>query len=157
MASILIIESHPILREALRQYLFPEHRTAVRERWSAPADLQGHDLVIVDRESLEEGGGGAEDLLRELQRLKIPSVWLHRGAAPALRPARLTAAVAKPLDGPALDAALQSLLRAPPAPETGSGTRSGVRPPADEPPGDETAASGIIELTEVVEDPVSDS
>ena len=152
MASILIIESHPILREALRQYLFPEHRTAVRERWSAPADLQGHDLVIVDRESLEEGGAG--ELLRELQRLGIPSVWLHRGAAPALRPARLTAAVAKPLDGPALDAALQSLLGTAPASETGSGTRP---PPADEPRGDEAAGGGVIELTEVVEDPVSDS
>ena len=109
MASILIIESHPILREALRQFLFPEHQTVVQEGWSVPADLKDHDLVIVDRESVE-GSAAASELLRALQRFKIPSVWLHQGPPPSLKPARLTAAVAKPLEGPALEAAMRSLL-----------------------------------------------
>lgn len=149
MASILIIESHPILREALRQFLFPEHQTVVREGWSGPADLEGHDLVIVDRESVEDGGGAGE-LLRALQRLKIPSVWLHQGPQPSLKPARLTAAVAKPLEGPTLEAAMRSLLEN----TSSSGTR---RPATDKPPGDdvsgaEPADGEIIELTEVVEE-----
>ena len=156
MASILIIESHPILREALRQFLFPEHQTVVREGWSVPADLKGHDLVIVDRESVEDGGG---ELLRALQRLKIPSVWLHQGPPPSLKPARLTAAVAKPLEGPALEAAMRSLLEN----TSPSGTR---RLATDETPGDGApedhvpragpADGGIIELTEVVEEPGSE-
>ena len=155
MASILIIESHPILREALRQFLFPEHQTVVREGWSVPADLKGHDLVIVDRESVEDGGGGAGELLRALQRLKIPSVWLHQGPPPSLKPVRLTAAVAKPLEGPALEAAMRSLL----GNTSPSGTRGQAtpEPPGDDAPGDdvsgaEPADGEIIELTEVVEE-----
>ena len=151
MANILIIERHPILREALRQFLFPEHRTAVREGWFGPADLEGHDLVIVDRESVEDGGG---ELPRALQRLKIPSVWLHQGPPPALKPARLTATVAKPLEGPALGAAMRSLLED----TSPAGTR---RPAADEPPGNdvpgaEPADGEIIELTEIVREPGSE-
>ena len=142
MASILIIESHPILREALRQFLFPEHRTVVREGWSGPADLKGHDLVIVDRESVEDGGGAGE-LLRALQRLKIPSVWLHQGPPPSLKPARLTAAVAKPLEGPALEAAMRSLLE-------------DTSPSGDDVSGADPADGEIVELTEVVEEPGSE-
>ena len=149
MASILIIASHPILREALRRFLFPEHRTAARDRWSVPADLEHHDLVIVDRDTLEDADG----LLRALQRLDMPSVWLHQGLPPSLRPARLTATVAKPLEGPALEAALQSVLRTTSTPET----RPGTEPPSDEPSGAEPEAdpppgSEIIELTEVMEE-----
>lgn len=140
MASILIIANHPILRETLRQFLFPEHRTVARGRWSEPADLQHHDVVIVDHDTLEDADG----LLRALQPLKIPSVWLHQGPAPSLKPARLTATVAKPLEGAALEAALQSLLGTPPE----------DRPPvrqagAEEPSGDEVPDE-IIELTEVI-------
>ena len=151
MASILIIESHPILREALRQFLFPEHQTVVREGWSGPTDLKGHDLVIVDRESVEDGGG---ELLRTLQRLKIPSVWLHQGPPPSLKPVRLTAAVAKPLEGPALEAAMRSLLES----TSSSGTpRSATEePPGDDVSGAEPADGEIIELTEVVEGPGSE-
>ena len=139
MASILIIANHPILRETLRQYLFPEHRTVARGRWSEPVDLQHHDVVIVDHDTLEDADG----LLRALQPLKIPSVWLHQGPAPSLKPARLTATVAKPLEGSALEAALQSLLGTPQ-----------VRPPArqagaEEPSGEEVPDE-IIELTEVI-------
>ena len=153
MASILIIESHPIVREALRQFLFPEHQTVVRDGWSDPADLKGHDLVIVDRESVEDGGGAGE-LLRALQRLRIPSVWLHQGPPPSLKPARLTAAVAKPLEGPALEAAMRSLLEN----TSPSGT---LGPATEEPPGDDVSGADpadgeIIELTEVVEDPGSE-
>ncbi len=150
MASILIIESHPILREALRQFLFPEHQTTVREGWSGPTDVKGHDLVIVDRESLEDGGGPVDELLRTLQRLKIPSVWLHRGTPPALKPARLAVTVAKPLEGPALEAAMRSLLEMKPA----SGTRrlASDEPPEDDLSGDGPADGEIIELTEVVEE-----
>ena len=152
MASILIIESHPIVREALRQFLFPEHQTVVREGWSDPADLKGHDLVIVDRESVEDGAAG--ELLRALQRLKIPSVWLHQGPPPSLKPARLTAAVAKPLEGPALEAAMRSLLEN----TSPSGTLGSA---AEEPPGDDVSGADpadgeIIELTEVVEEPGSE-
>ncbi len=153
MASILIIESHPIVREALRQFLFPEHQTVVREGWSDPADLKGHDLVIVDRESVEDGGA-AGDLLRALQRLKIPSLWLHQGPPPPLKPARLTAAVAKPLEGPALEAAMRSLLEN----TSPSGTRRSAteEPPGDDVSGADPAGGEIIELTEVVEDPGSE-
>ncbi len=152
MASILIIASHPILIEALRQFLFPEHRTVARDRWSAPADLQHHDLVIVDRDTLEDADG----LLRALQPLELPSVWLHQGPPPSLRPARLTATVAKPLEGPALEAAVQSVLRTTATPETRPETRPGADPRSDEPSGAEPAADPppdgeIIELTEVVE------
>ena len=150
MASILIIASYPILREALRQFLFPEHRTVARDRWSAAADLQHHDLVIVDREALDD----TDEFLRVLQRLKIPSVWLHQGPAPSLRPARLTATVAMPLEGPSLEAAVRSLLSMTSGPETGSE----APPPSDEPSVAEPEASPprdgeIIELTEVVEEP----
>ncbi len=148
MASILIIASHPILLEALRQFLFPEHRTVARDRWSAPADLQHHDLVIVDRDTVEDADG----LLRALQPLEMPSVWLYQGPPPSLRPARLTAAVAKPLEGPALEAAVQSVLQTISTPKT----RLGAEPRSDEPSGAEPAAKPppdgeIIELTEVVE------
>ena len=154
MASILIIESHPILREALRRFLFPEHQTVAREGWSGSEDLQGHDLVIVDLDALEEDGG-ADALLRAFQRLGIPSVWLHQGDAPALRPGRLTAAVAKPVEGAALEAALRSLLEPRPSRPR---SRSGARPPAVPPSGDDSPEAeapdgGIFELTEVVEEP----
>ena len=142
MASILIIESHPIVREALRQFLFPEHQTVVRDGWSDPADLKGRDLVIVDRESVEDGGAAGE-LLRALQRLKIPSVWLHQGPPPSLKPARLTAAVAKPLEGPALEAAMRSLLE-------------NTSPSGDDVSGADPADGEIVELTEVVEEPGSE-
>ena len=140
MANILIIANHPILREALRQFLFPEHRTVALGRWSVPADLQHHELVIVDHDTLEDADG----LLRALQRLKLPSVWLHQGPAPSLKPARFTATVAKPLEGSALEAALQTVL----------GARPEVRPPADragagKPSADEVSEE-IIELTEVI-------
>ena len=148
MASILIIASHPILREALRQFLFPEHRTVARDRWSAAADLQHHDLVIVDREALDD----TDEFLRVLQRLKIPSVWLHQGPAPSLRPARLTATVAMPLEGPSLEAAVRSLLSMTSGPETGSEARGESL--AEQPPEDERQGSDeIIELTDVVEGP----
>lgn len=148
MAGILIIERHPILREALRQFLFPEHQTVTRDRWTGSGDLQRHDLVIVDRETLEEGGGTVE-ALRALQRLKVPSVWLHRGPAPSLKPGRLTETVAKPVEGPALESAVRSLLEAASAPRK-QARRRPDEPPVDEPEGD---GGGIIELTEVVEGP----
>ena len=146
MGSILIIEGHPILREALRQFLFPEHQTATWERWAGPEGLQRYDLVIVDRETLEQGGSTTTEVLRALQRIRITSVWLHQGPVPSLRPGRLTATVAKPLDGPALEAAMRSLL------EPGPEPKPGARPPAGQPPGGD---AGIIELTEVVEEPGS--
>ncbi len=146
MASILIIERHPILREALRQFLFPEHQTLTRDRWAGPGDLQRHDLVIVDRETVEEGGRTVE-ALRALQRLRVPSVWLHQGPAPSFKPGRLTETLAKPVEGPALESAVRSLLDAPPV----SRKRAARRP--EEPPAEEPAGDGIIELTEVVEEP----
>ena len=152
MARILIIESHPILREALRQFLFSEHRTVVREGWSGAADLKGHDLVIVDRESLEDGG--VDEVHRALQRLKIPSVWLHQGAPPGLKPARLTATVAKPLEGSVLEAAVASLLETGPPSETRRPATMGRS--GDDVPDAEPAGGEIIELTDVVEDPGSE-
>ena len=154
MASILIIESHPILRGALRQFLFPEHQTVAKEGWPGSENLQGYDLVIVDREALEPDGG-AEDLLRALQRLGIPSVWLHEGDDPSFRRGRLTAAVAKPVEGAALEAALKSLLEPQPSRPR---SRSATRPPEDPTSGEESAAAAgpdgeIFELTEVVEEP----
>ena len=146
MGSILIIEGHPILREALRQFLFPEHQTATWERWAGPEGLERYDMVIVDRETLEQGGGTTTEVLRALQRKGLPSVWLHQGPAPSVRPEKLTATVAKPLEGPALEAAVMSLL------EKGSEAGSAARPPAGEP---RSAGAGIIELTEVVEEPGS--
>ena len=158
MGSILIIQRHPILREALRQFLFPEHRTVTWDRWSGQGSLQGVDLAIVDRETLVEGGGTTAEVLRALQRLKIPSVWLHQGPAPLLKPGKLIATVAKPLEGPVLEAAVRSLLGAASVPEA----RSGAEPPLLEPLADEPrtkgtrgAAGGIIELTEVVDEPGS--
>ncbi len=146
MASILIIESHPILREALRQFLFPEHQTLTRDRWAGPGDLQRHDLVIVDRETVEDGGRTVE-ALRALQRLKVPSVWLHQGPAPPFKPGRLTETLAKPVEGPALESAVRSLLEDAPAP------RKRARRRPDETPVDEPAdGGGIIELTDVVEE-----
>ena len=142
MGSILIIEGHPILREALRRFLFPEHQTATWERWAGAEGLQRYDLVIVDRETVEQGGSTTTEVLRALQRIRIPSVWLHQGPAPSLRPGRLTAMVAKPLEGPVLEAAVRSLL------ETGSEAKAEARPS----PGQPRAAADIIELTEVVEE-----
>ena len=143
MASILIIEGHPILRESLRQFLFPEHQTATWERWAGPEGLERYDLVVVDRETLEQGGSTTTEVLRALQRKRLPSVWLHQGPAPSLRPGRLVATVAKPLAAPALEAAIGSLL------ETGSGAKPEARTPAGQPPDTD---AGIIELTEVVEE-----
>lgn len=143
MASILIIEGHPILRESLRQFLFPEHQTATWERWAGSEGLERYDLVVVDRETLEQGGSTTTEVLRALQRKRIPSVWLHQGPAPSVRPGRLAATVAKPLAAPALEAAIGALL------ETGSGAKSGARPSSGQPQGGD---AGIIDLTEVVEE-----
>ena len=148
MGDILIIERQPILREALRQFLFPEHRVTARDRWSGAEDVADHVLVIVDRDCLDAGAGAVEEVLGVLARLRVPSIWLHTGPAPTLRPKGHTAAVAKPLEAPALEAALRSLL--PSAPED--------RPEADTAEEDEpleypSPAGAIIELTEVVDDP----
>ena len=148
MGEILIIERQPILREALRLFLFPEHRATVRDRWPGPADVEGHALVIVDRDCLDTGAGAVDEVLGALARLRVPSIWLHTGPAPTLRPKGLTVAVAKPLEGPVLDAALRALLP----------SASEERPGADAPQEDEPLeypppAGAIIELTEVVEDP----
>lgn len=165
MGSILVIERRPILREALRQFLFPEHRTTVRDRWPGEEDVRGHDLVIVDRESLEEGGAEVPEVLRALRSLGVPCVWLHLGAAPVPDSDGLARTVSKPLERASLEAALGSLLPAPSA---------APEPPGDEPPeaapeGDgqdpgalarpseergapEGDEPGIIELTDVVEE-----
>ena len=143
MASILIIEGHPILRESLRQFLFPAHQTATWERWAGPEGLERYDLVVVDRETLEQGGSTTTEVLRALQRKRLPSVWLHHGPAPSVRPGRLAATVAKPLAAPALEAAISSLL------ETGSGAKSVAQP---SPGQSRDADAGIIELTEVIEE-----
>ncbi len=147
MASILIIESHPILREALRRFLFPEHQTVVRERWSGSSNPEGCDLVIVDHETLRNQGD-ADELHRTLQRLGIPGVWLHQGAPPSLKPGGLAATVAKPLEGAALEAAMQSLLegRRPRTP-------AASRPAPDTPPPEQgRPGGGTIELAEVVDE-----
>ncbi|MCY4485507.1 MAG: hypothetical protein OXF11_00090 [Deltaproteobacteria bacterium] len=148
MGEILIIERQPILREALRQFLFPEHHATVREGWLGAQDVAGHDLVIVDRDCLDAGEGAVDEVLGALARLGVPSVWLHTGPAPALRPKGRTAAVPKPLEVPALEAALRLLL------PSASGDLPGVDAaeegePLEYPP----PAGAIIELTEVVEDP----
>ena len=165
MGSILVIERQPVLREALRQFLFPEHRTTVRDRWTGEEDVRGHDLVIVDRESVEDGGAEVPEVLRTLRALDVPAVWLHLGAAPVLDSEGPAATVPKPLEGALLEAALRSLL---PAPSAAEG------PPGDEPPdaapeGDrpnpeaparpsegsdapEGPGPAVIELTEVVDE-----
>ena len=162
MGSILVVERQPVLREALRQFLFPEHRTTVRDRWPGEEEVRGHDLVIVDRESLEDGGAEVPDVLRALRALEVPAVWLHLGAAPVLDPGGPAAAVSKPLDGALLEAALRSLLSAPSAAQG----PSGGQPPGAGPDGDrpdparpsegreapEGAAAGVIELTDVVDE-----
>ena len=148
MGEILIIERQPILREALRQFLFPEHHATVRDRWPGAQDVAGHDLVIVDRDCLDAGSSAVEEVLGALARLRVPSIWLHTGPAPTLRPKGRTAAVAKPLEVPALEAALRSLL--PPASEDRPGAGAAEEGgPLEYPP----PAGAIIELTEVVEDP----
>lgn len=165
MGSILVIERRPILREALRQFLFPEHRTTVRDRWPGEEDVRGHDLVIVDRESLEEGGAEVPEVLRALRSLGVPCVWLHLGAAPVPDSDGLARSVSKPLERASLEDALGSLLPAlSAAPEP-----SGDQPPEAAPEGDgqdpaalarpleergapEGDEPGIIELTDVVEE-----
>ncbi len=148
MGEILIIEKQPILREALRQFLFPEHHATVREGWLGVQDVAGHDLVIVDRDCLDAGAGAVDEVLGALARLRLPSIWLHTGPAPALRPKGRTAAVAKPLSAPALEAALRSLL--PSASDDRSEAAAAEEgEPLEYPP----PAGAIIELTEVVEDP----
>lgn len=159
MGSILVIERQPVLREALRQFLFPEHRTTVRERWPGEEEARGHDLVIVDRESLEDGGA---EVLRALRDLDVPAVWLHQGAAPVLDSGGPAATVSKPLDGASLEAALRSLLPAPSAPEGPSGNEpsdaapEGARPdparPSEGRGAPEGGGAGVIELTEVVDE-----
>lgn len=172
MAGILVIERQPVLREALRQFLFPEHRTTVRDRWPGKEEVRGHDLVIVDRESIEDGGAEVPEVLRALRDLEVPAVWLHLGAAPVLDPEGPSATVSKPLEGALLEAALRSLLPAPSAAEGPSGDEpsdpgpEGDRPdpvrPSEGRGAPEDGGAEVIELTDVVDEtdsgtPVSES
>ena len=174
MGSILVIERRPILREALRQFLFPEHRAAVRDRWQGEEDVRGRDLVIVDRESLEEGGAEVPEVHRALRDLGVPGVWLHLGPAPDLGSGGRAATVSKPLERASLEAALRSLLPPPSAargpageepsdrgPEDAGPDDPGPDPaaparPSEEPGAPEPGETEIIELTNVVEDPAAD-
>ncbi len=148
MGEILIIESQPILREALRQFLFPEHHATVRDRWPGARDVAGHDLVIVDRDCLDADARAVDEVLGTLARLRVPSVWLHAGPAPTLRTRSRAVAVAKPLEVPVLDAALRSLL-----PSASENLPHAGAPEGDEPLDYPAPSGAIIELTEVVEDP----
>lgn len=163
MGSILVIERQPVLREALRQFLFPEHRATVRDRWPGEEDVRGHDLVIVDRESLEDGGAEVREVLRTLRALEVPAVWLHLGAAPVLDSEGPAATVPKPLEGALLEAALRSLLPAPSAAEGPSGDEppdaapDGDRPNPEAPArpsegSDAPEGPAVIELTDVVDE-----
>ena len=67
MGNILIIVERAIVREAMRHFLFPEHRATTSDCWSAQEDSQSHDFVIVDREGLEEGGLNTAEVLRTSQ------------------------------------------------------------------------------------------
>ena len=169
MGSILVIERRPILREALRQFLFPEHRAAVRDRWPGEEDVRGRDLVIVDRESLEEGGAEVPEVHRALRSLGVPGVWLHLGPAPDLGSGGRAVTVSKPLERASLEAALRSLLPPPSAARGPAGEEPsdagpddpGPDPaapprPSEEPGAPEPGETEIIELTNVVEDPAAD-
>ena len=170
MGSILVIERRPILREALRQFLFPEHRATVRDRWLGEEDARGRDLVIVDRESLHDGGAEVPEVHRALRSLGVPGVWLHLGPAPDLGSDGRTATVSKPLERASLEAALRSLLPPPSAARGPAGEEPSDAGPEDRGPNpaaparssDEHGAPehgepGIIELTEVVEDAADES
>lgn len=168
MGNILVIERRPILREALRQFLFPEHRAAVRDRWLGEEDVRGRDLVIVDRESLEEGGAEVPEVHRALRDLGVPGVWLHLGPAPDLGSGGRAATVSKPLERASLEAALRSLLPPSAAPGPAGEEPSDAGPgdpgpnpaaparPSEEPGAPEPGETGIIELTNVVEEAAAD-
>ena len=169
MGSILVIERRPILREALRQFLFPEHRAEVRDRWLGEEDVRGRDLVIVDRESLEEGGAEVPEVHRALRDLGVPGVWLHLGPAPDLGSGGRAATVSKPLERASLEAALRSLLPPPSAargpagegPSDAGPGDPGPNPaaparPSEDPGAPEPGETEIIELTNVVEEAAAD-
>lgn len=169
MGSILVIERRPILREALRQFLFPEHRATVRDRWLGEEDVRGSDLVIVDRESLDDGGAEVPEVHRALRSLGVPGVWLHLGPAPDLGSGGLTATVSKPLERASLEAALRSLLPPPSAARGPAGEEPSDAGPDDSGPNPAAPARsseergepdpgepGIIELTDVVEEDAAD-
>jgi len=149
MGNILIIVKNTIVREALRHFLCPEYQTTTLDCWSAQHDPQSYHLAIVDREGLEQNSVNTAEVLRTFQRLKIPSVWLHRAGARPFKAGGLIGIVVKPLEEAVLKEAVRDLLGGPPVQQSRAHPRAGS---GDEP---QRVPGRIIELTEVVREPSS--
>lgn len=80
MSRVLIIQPHKMLQHAFSVAHFPEHQVQVMERIPDAAELKDVDLVIVDAAALRHRDSLAQRELSEVQRWKIPTIWLDKDA-----------------------------------------------------------------------------
>jgi hypothetical protein len=161
MSTILFINGHRMLQQAVAVSLFPEHEVRVADTIPDPTAIGEVDVVIIDAASLEEGDGNIAQAARELPKGNVPLIWIE-GPDSSPAPQRDKLVVVKtPVQKNALHAAVAELLSwstGRPVSETPGGQSGGTSSkavveakPADpaETPGDKK----VIELLDVVEEP----
>jgi len=142
MARILLIEQQVIVREAIRRFLFPEHEVLASDRWPTSEELRAHDLAVIDTATLLRMDENREDVEAQLDQAQIPAVWLGSEDSGLPESDATRVFLRKPLEAKAFRSALHDLCAA--------RMKSGG---ADN---DTQEPERIIELTDVIEDGVTD-
>ncbi len=112
MGTILLIEPHRVLQQAIALSLFPGHDVRVEDGAGAStaAVLDGMDLVIVDAAALRASGRLSPELARAIQGSSLPTLWIdeNESADPPKRDKLVV--VMKPIENAAFQSALADLL-----------------------------------------------
>jgi hypothetical protein len=154
MSTILFINGHRMLQQAVAVSLFPEHDVRVTDTIPEPTAVEGVDLVIIDAASLDARDG-------KLPNWNVPVIWIE-GPDSSPAPQRDKLAVIKtPVQRNTLHAAVAELLSwstARPASETRGARPGGTSSQAAveaKPAGaaETSGAKKVIELLDVVEEP----
>lgn len=165
MGKILLIEPYKILQQAVALSLSSDHEVQVEENIKASdiATLKDIDLFIVDAGALRERNQLSAEFSRAIQNCPLPTVWLDEEESSRPPKRDKLAAVMKPIEKEAFQAAVAGLLAPPssprewsktalpPAPKEKGAKGRGKKQPARAP---EQPSLQFIDLVEVVEEPV---
>ncbi len=150
MAKILLIEPYKILRQAIALALFPEHDVQAEGDIAkvGVGSIKDCDLLIVDGEALKESNQLTSEVNRVIQGSKIPTIWLEGAEStqpPKLAKREKLLVINKPIEGPAFQSAVASLLSSDSSPKVRSASQSSLSDQAKQP--EMTAKKGREETT----------
>jgi hypothetical protein len=157
MSKILVVEPRKILQQAIRLALCPDHEVQLDANLSdqEPSAIKNFDLAIIDAAALRDVNVLGTQLLRAVQKWKIPKIWIDEAERVQAPGRDKLMVLTKPIQRETLQSAVATCLGAGSSSKQNGTARLSVKGATGATAKDSRtpAVAPIIELVDVVEEP----